>query len=219
MAGKSRFAHIPEDFRERAISGRIRDVIAHFQIGHSTFYRWAEAVGILDEIRTRQTIQPRREMPADFADHAHEGNADLKKRYPEIGKDAFARFRKELGIAAGRTSTAERPPAGFRRAVAEMYVAQACRHYERDESVIRRWARETGAIFKVWRGYVNTKPAPLTDHRPATVASSAQLFLQRIGPVYRQGGDFSVFGRRMSETEMISKAEAKGFRADAWRSL
>jgi hypothetical protein len=210
----------PAEFRAFALAHKIRDSLTRFNISHRTFARWAAETGIADAIAARpKNPHPPKVVPADFAENATRSNAELRAMYPGNSETTIARWRKAVGVVVRPVKSEEPAPADFKATVSQMYVSQACRHYERSDAVVRRWARETGASFKAWNGWNHTHAAPIVDHRPADLAAKAQSHLQRIGPVYRRGDQFSVFGRLMPAGEMSEFAARKGFAADDWRRL
>lgn len=152
-------------------------------------------------------------------------------------------------IESGYVPPPPRPiPDDFVESMARMNVMMAARHYKASKNTISRWVKEAGITPA--RFYPEPKPkAPkpikvrVADYRPArprgprggnspmrafsipgreaTRAASAQLFLQRYGPVIRAktidrlaaNNLWIVHGRRVSEPEMLAMAERKGFAA------
>jgi hypothetical protein len=165
-----------------------------------------------------------RPCPDDFAAHAgHETSLQLEERYG-CGRESIKRWRRETGIkppSVTNTDRAERAPTDFATIAPTLNVAEAARYFGRAEAVVRRWARESGATFKVynpkrslvgsgWIGWGHHKPAPAIE---PTVddASLAQRFLQRTSAVFRKGDAWHVWGRRMTQAEMLAFARAKGW--------
>jgi hypothetical protein len=63
-----------------------------------------------------------------------------------------------------------------------------------------------------------TKSVP-QDYRPDSIVTRAQSHLQRIGPVWKRGDGFYVFGRQMTVDQMLSRAEAMGWDSESWRRI
>jgi hypothetical protein len=213
-------AGIPDGFREYALSHTVNEAREHFGIGHRLHSKWANELGIAAEISARvKNPCPLKEMPAGFADRAHLPNSELRDLFPGNSDHIFSRWRKQCAVKAMRAVKEEPAPADFRRTVASLYIIEACRHYDRSDNVIKRWARETGATFRAWTGWRGPKKAPDVDGRSADLAGQAQRHLQRIGPVFKRGDDYSVFGRCMPAPAMIEFAKNKGFDPKAWERI
>lgn len=220
MGNRSNCPTLPADFAENALAMTMDECRAHYRISTPRYKALCEEAGVADQIRARAEMhRQKRAIPEDFAEHAHLGNRDLKAVYPNTSVKTFATWRAAVGASRHGGPIAEPAPADFRRTVATMYIAQAMRHYERCEDVVKRWAAETGARFATWRGWRGPQAAPDVDGRSADLAGQAQRHLQRIGPVFKRGDDYSVFGRRMPAPAMIELAKNKGFDPKAWERI
>jgi transposase-like protein len=209
---------MPPDFPAYILAHKVKEARARFGIGSSTLRRWVIEAGLHAEIAARsKTGSPPRAVPVDFADHAaHESNEQLRERY-RASTALVSRWRKLTGIAPDLRRI--QIPADFASRASRMSVAETARHYGVGEGTVKRWRDETGAKFKSWSGWKFNRPAPVAHHGADDLAGRAQRHLQRIGPVFKHRGGFSVFGRQMSDEEMIALARAKGFQPDEWRKV
>lgn len=220
MGNRSNCPTLPADFAEKALAMTLDECRAHYRISYPRYRALCEEAGIVEQLAARKIVyRSERPLPADFDKHAHLSNEEMKLVYPNTSTRTYSKWRAAVGASRHGGPVAEPAPADFKRTVATMYIAQAMRHYERGEAVVKRWAVETGAKFATWRGWKGPQAAPDVDGRSTDLAGQAQRHLQRIGPVYRRGDDYSVFGRTMPAGAMVEFAKGKGFDPDAWRRL
>lgn len=180
---------------------------------------------------TARKMQPVIEMPVDFTEHGSvEKNAELSARYG-VGICTITRWRNESGCSAPRSAFSGPPkapvPDGFALTAPTMTMKQLRLHYGRGSDVISRWLNEANVKPKTLQYGYRTGAV---DHakRDMTRAGQAADFLKRWCPVYRcdergracTRGDMWRRGNAvLTDAELIERAEAKGFDADAWKRV
>lgn len=192
----------------------------HFHIAHTTYDRWCAEVGI-----TMRQVQADMPMPHGFAGHASvSSNDELRARY-NVGKAAIIRWRKECGVPGKRNGDTKKPlPETFAATARGLSRPQLCQRYGVCDSVIRRWQKEAGVTpfspkLRPLKSWGQTAPLKTVDNRPDSLVTRAQSHLQRIGPVWKRGDGFYVFGRQMTVDQMLSRAEAMGFDPNEWKRV
>ncbi len=223
---------MPADFAETSRQIVKHKLLAHYGCGATTLERWfAELRG--DPIAPHKTV---REMPADFAEHAHKTNLFLADRY-KCTYRLIARWRAECGIVPAGLQVAVPLPADFADRATTHALPDLIDHYSRSEFVVRRWLRECGlkplrtAAAKRQPVY-RPRGAPIQMPKPVpndgSRAALAAEFLRRWCPVHRcdaQGhyladGFFWRHGSQVrTDDELIERATAKGWNPDAWREV
>jgi hypothetical protein len=162
------------------------EIAAHFGVQYSTIEYWRRRCKIPNGY-----IRPRKPVPSDFAQIA-----------PTLTKVSCA---KHYGVA-GPTA---------RRWYRETGIKAALRDFTADDRDIAR----SPVKRRVWRISSGLRHSKLTP-RDCTIAASAQLFLQRFGPVVRasvinpNASGWLMFGRKVSEDDLIAAAYRKGFREE-----
>jgi hypothetical protein len=143
--------------------------------------------------------------------------------------------RKRYGIATGyRPPNTSNPPADFHVYAESQTIAAGAARWKAANKTVRGWYAQTGLkpaarVYSNKRrerkaqsagkpyyfmGGVTALPVPL---RGDTVAASAQLHLQHYGPVFKastikpHADGWIVFGRHVSEADLIAIAQRKGF--------
>lgn len=184
-------------------------------------------------IRPPYVLKP---VPADLAeiDDGSRTNWEVCAHY-ECSDETLRRWRKEVGTNA--VERAKRPvPDDWAEQAAKLYTGALGAHYGVSGEIIRRWIRETGI----------TPPAYVQPPRPKkwspetslsqsfantdnSLAGRAADHLRRAGfvPVYnygkvhigKPGNDWVVGTRKLTSSDMIDLAEAKGFNADGWKMV
>jgi len=194
-----------------------------------------------DEIRRRIEWTPQR--ISDLRVLVAEGLSDGKiARILKLSRNTVvgARWRFKLVSCNAEKHAHRITPSDFGDIGPTLTVEQAAKHYKASPTTIRKWHREFDSkpaiVARVYEKKVRepkaTKaPKPRSvaarqtirafrvPERQVTLAASAQLFLQRYGPVIRArtidpaaaNDQWIVNGRRLSEAEMLAAAERKGF--------
>jgi hypothetical protein len=161
-----------------------------------------------------------------------------------IDRSAVIGIRWRPNIPAGYVAQSpKRPPASFAKIGPTMNLKEAARHYGAAIQTVKAWHSALGTIPaarkpgrppkriaaprppKVYRAFFKPSHTPMAPapQRDGTPAGSAQLYLQRFGPVFRATtinpnaapDQWVLFGRRVSEADLIATAYRKGFRAEA----
>lgn len=222
---------MPADFAERLATTSKHRMMLDYSCGHSTLMRW---IAQHEGRWTRGNPHPLRPMPADFADHARETNAELINRYRCTSR-TIMRWRELVGVAPRNNDPAPMPE-GFAEAARRMTTAQLCDRFDRSEWCIGRWRREAGikplrqARTFDFTGIPGNKLSVTSHnhHRDMTRAGQAADFLRRFAPVIRCNAEGHYdptgrFWRRGSAVlcagAVIARAERQGFRPDAWREI
>jgi hypothetical protein len=224
---------IPIDFAETAAAYPKYKLLGIYNVGPTTLARWfAEAGG-----KGPPPHDPYRKAPADFAEHAHETNIELARRY-RAGASVLKRWRSELGVVV-RDPHAQAPiPDGFGLVAPTMTRSQLSNHYQRSDPVIRRWLSECGARARKAAPESQARSIPTIGgrkhgkidrpHLNTTRAGQAADFLRQFGPVircnaagqYHQHGDHWRRGSTiLCADEVIARAQRLGFNPDGWREV
>lgn len=179
--------------------------------------------------------QGRHPIPEDFREYAHETNEQLAARFDKH-PDTIKKWKRRLGIKSprrgGRAPSNMVPmPADFADNAKRMTRNELARHYGRSDATIRRLLRVAGieAMRRQDRPKVGYLKAPVDRaHRDLSRAGMAADFLRYYGGLSRCDADgaFNPNGdhwRRgstiLTADEVIARAEAKGWRPDAWREV
>lgn len=139
-------------------------------------------------------------------------------------------------------------PADLAEVAAGKGVRTVAKHYGVGVSTVRSWVKEKGlprlrsghslvvapaapstATLLRQRAAINRiAPKPEPGHRHGGDVGRAAEFLQRRDPIWRcradgtadpKGGHWRFLGRVKTDAEIIERAEAKGWKADAWSAL
>lgn len=228
---------VPDGFEEFARTHTKNATMEQFRCGPARYERLCAKLGIK---RLRGVVRERARAiatPDDFLEMSKSMNNKTLAAHYGFSLQTVARMLAEEGITSrNRTpNAADRAPAGFVETVANLYVTQAVNHYQRSEAVIRRWAKETGARFKQWRGYFTPGPSKVPEADGSLAARAAHHLRRHFPNVYSArilppserrrmpdhgNGAYVVGGKgAMSAADMIELAKSKGFDPDAWRSL
>lgn len=150
-----------------------------------------------------------------------------------VSRSAIAGARSRFKIASANYAYPRRGiPKDFAEVAPMLTARQAATHYKASLTTIRNWFRAHDLRP------VKPKRVVVKFHAPkrvkvsvprrfdlpqlnGTIAASAQLFLQHYGPVFRasvlnpNATGWIMFGRRVSEEDLIATAYRKGFRPEA----
>lgn len=172
------------------------------------------------------TDRRRARLPVGFeADALILSERELCAKYG-LCRKTCARYRQWCGYLPRRKPTTL--PDDFREVSRGKTITEIARHYGTDTKAVRRWYAKAG-IKQFYRGGYNIAPAPLLTKRDDSPAGRAvDECLRRLAPTYRcddtgranPKGTYWRHGRVvLSDAEVISRAERKGWSADAWRAL
>ena len=174
-------------------------------------------------------------VPADFAEHSHLSNRELRNHYG-VGDKVLARWRKETGLAAdagrnassaarARWQTAKNapPPDDFKDFASRHVNRELCERYGVSEHTISRWRKETGTSSSITGFRTAPLPKQAVPSIPAGEAAEACQFLRPSHrPVYHRKiegakyeGQYVVGSNVFTEEELIKYARSKGFRTAA----
>jgi hypothetical protein len=184
--------------------------------------------------------QKPREMPVDFADHAHEPVKALKKRYA-TGDSSILRWRKQVGMVVLGGPQLKQMPEGFAELQQGKSIVVLAEHYGCGKLPVSRWLKELGIQRErfVSPAPKPTKPAHLVRNAYMTTpvdralkdgsrAGLAADFLRKFGPVWKcnDRGSPDIAGshwRRgssiLTDAEIIERAQYNGWSADAWKRV
>lgn len=192
-----------------------------YKIAHTTYDRWCAEVGI-----SKRRIQTNLKAPEGFAEKAAKHNNPTLIVDYGVSKATIIRWRKEVGVSGNHREDMKKScPDTFAMAARTMTLAQLSQRFGVSDFVLCRWKRELGIIgqpgkrAKPFTGYILNPAAKVQDNRPDSLVTRAQSHLQRIGPVWKRGDGFYVFGRQMTVDAMLSRAEALGFDPNEWKRV
>lgn len=217
---------VPADFMQHAATTAIYKLSKLYGTRHETIVRWIAECGVARLVSMGNPFCP---MPADFRENARTMHRTALMRRYSVGIAKVERWLAECAMAPAKASLPSpyklEMPGNFSTMSRRMTQAELMGSYGVSRNVIRRWLTEAGAAAKTApRGYSHPGGLPHTSSvppRPDTPAARAQMFLQRFGPVFHasivnpKAPDWVVFGRRVSEADLLATAYRKGFRAEA----
>lgn len=173
-------------------------------------------------------------VPADFVEHCHKGNRELKAIY-KCGDKTLARWRRVANLPSNQgrhASTAARvrwaelrtPPEDFKQLAMQKTNRVLAEYYGVSENRITQWRKDTGTSQNFHQFVKPPLPKPGVPSIPPGEASEACQFLRPTHrPVYDRGivdgkafkGQFVVGNNVLSEQELINYARSRGFKTAA----
>lgn len=161
-----------------------------------------------------------RTIPADFAEHAYEPIADLRKRY-SASYEYIAHWREQIGVTAQivRASKAvmvTRPLTPMPQGFAEYQRGRTTReleaHYQTSRRLVSRWLGELGIFRNAERSaraqQATTKPsAPSRKVNPFRVAAALAAPVDLVHRDYSRAGQAADFLRRFGP---VKRCNAEG---------
>jgi hypothetical protein len=219
----------PPDFAERAAEMPAWALKVHYHTGINQIRRWYEETGAV------RLVEPARAVPDDFADRAAALHASGLMRHYAVSNSIIRRWLAESGLTpakAPRQVSPKRVPIAedFAEVAPTLTKRQLSDHYGVSETVIIRWAKESGVRPK--RAPKGRLPGSIIASVPqvdASLAARAAQHLRRRHIVYHcavlpaherrglpnKGRDhWYVNGRgALPAADMIALAEQKGFQA------
>lgn len=153
-----------------------------------------------------------------------------------IGRTAAEYARRRFKLASLYQAKKRGLPANFHEIAPTITMAEAERRWNAAPQTVKDWYKvnnitpakrsyggKSAQPNSAQRSFFRPTHSPMTPlpQRDGSEAGRAQLFLQRYGPVLRastitpNATGWIMFGRRVSESDLLATAYRKGFRAEA----
>lgn len=196
---------VPADLAERAAEMDIGAMAAHYGLHRSTVRRLLRDAG-LKAVRIVRAGSNRLPIPADLPGLAKTLTLCGLARHYGVTHKTAARFCKEAGVVPSRRAAKAKRPA-----VAPVRVVRAA-----PKASVRRAAKLPAF-----------KPVALAPHDGSRAARAAE-FLRCRDPVFRcdakgaqhpKGTHWFTCSRVLTGDELVARAEAKGWDANAWERI
>lgn len=191
---------MPDDFREYAGKESQPKLMKRYRASYTVVKRWLNETGLhlkRSDYNFKAMGVPRVPVPDDFAELQRRMTIHHLMAHYEVGRKIIRRWLEETGNKRVRFAKPADQPS----------------------------QRKRGATAPAPKHNVSTfllAPRAIASRRDLTPAGRAAEFMQRDRPVFRcdergqqaENGAFWMCGRvRLTDAELIERAEAKGFRA------